>query len=90
MDAGIYGPHEGLSPRPLGLRHCVRRQRVNFSLRDGGFLVVFVVLLSFTDGTPVSDLTWYPVLSLFFVLPGTGHIGGIAVWTLLGTAVVTL
>ena len=33
---------------------------------------------------------WYAVLSLFFVLPGIGHIGGIAVWTLLGTAVLTL
>ena len=43
-----YEPHEGLSPRPLGLRHCVRRQCVNFSLRDGGSLDVFVVLLSFT------------------------------------------
>ena len=40
--------HEGLSPRPFGLRHCVRRQRVNFSLMDGDSLVVFVVLLSFT------------------------------------------
>ena len=32
LTLAFYEPHEGLSPRPLGLRHCVRRQCVYFSL----------------------------------------------------------
>ena len=51
---------------------------MNFSLRDGGSLVVFVVLLSFTDGMPVLSLRGMPycryssyflVLGILVVLP---------------------
>ena len=51
---------------------------MNFSLRDGGSLVVFVVLLSFSDGMPVLTLRGMPycryssyflVLGILVVLP---------------------
>ena len=52
-------------------------------------LVLFSAVL-FQVAFNFRDVRTCAVLSLFFVFPGIGHFGGIAVWTPLGTTVVTL